>query len=277
MIQQRLSVAFVGPYVAVIVIALFIANAAKAQTGSRCSELAVTLDQLRLEIASVEAELRSLCNPQSNEARRLGAPEPNRTALVIQPSQSIEATGDNTSDAVQQPGRADGAHAESGRRRRAGQGDIHATYAVECWAAGSAFLHDARCNCLGEPAHPKLGSRRTIKILLASWYGRCASCRVMLQAGFARATVGLSSGMHTLWHASVACRPGAALDTFLLKIVVEERLGYPVQLLSDGQLADIGPGLKISEGTSVVFAIYSALARGEVDVHPEVTPGYHAL
>jgi hypothetical protein len=73
------------------------------------------------------------------------------------------------------------------------------------------------------------------------------------------------------------CRPGAALDAFLLKIVVEERLGYPVQLLSDGQLADIGPGLKISEGTSVVFAIYSALARGEVDVHPEVTPGYHAL
>ena len=67
------------------------------------------------------------------------------------------------------------------------------------------------------------------------------------------------------------------MDAFLLKIVVEERLGYPVQLLSDGQLADIGPGLKISEGTSVVFAIYSALARGEVDVHPEVTPGYHAL
>ncbi len=83
--------------------------------------------------------------------------------------------------------------------------------------------------------------------------------------------------MHTLWHASVVCRPGAALDAFLLKIVVEERLGYPVQLLSDGQLADIGPDLKlkISEGTS--HGIYSALARGEVDMHPEVTPGYHAL
>ena len=179
----------------VIVIALFIANAAKAQTGSRCSELAVTLDQLRLEIASVEAELWSLCNPQSNEARRLGAHEPNRTALMIQPTQSIEATGYNASNAVNQPGRANGAHPESGGRRRAGKGGVHATYAVECWAAGSAFLHDARCNCLGEPAHPKLGSRRTIKILLPSWYVRCSSCRVMLQAGFARATVGLSSGM----------------------------------------------------------------------------------
>ena len=35
------------------------------------------------------------------------------------------------------------------------------------------------------------------------------------------------------------------MDTFLLKVVVEERLGYPVQLLSDGQLAGIGPGLRI--------------------------------
>ncbi len=59
------------------------------------------------------------------------------------------------------------------------------------------------------------------------------------------------------------------MDTFLLKIVVEERLGYPVQLLSDGQLADIGPGLKISD---VNAGIYSALARGEVDMYPEVIP-----
>ena len=64
------------------------------------------------------------------------------------------------------------------------------------------------------------------------------------------------------------------MDAFLLKIVVEERLGYPVQLLSDGQLADIAPGLKlkIAEGMSNGFGIYSALARGEVDMHPEVTP-----
>jgi hypothetical protein len=65
------------------------------------------------------------------------------------------------------------------------------------------------------------------------------------------------------------------LDAFLLKIVVEERLGYPVQLLSDGQLADIGPGLRISD---VNAGIYSALARGEADVYPEVVScGSHAL
>jgi hypothetical protein len=80
--------------------------------------------------------------------------------------------------------------------------------------------------------------------------------------------------MRALRHASAVCRLAAALDAFLLKIIVEERLGYPVQLLSDGQLADIGPDLRISEGTSlnITDRIYSALARGEVDMHPEVTP-----
>ena len=65
----------------------------------------------------------------------------------------------------------------------------------------------------------------------------------------------------------------------MLKILVEERLGYPAQLLSDGQLADIGPGLKLKISDSDVNAgIYSALARGEVDMYPEVTPAdYHAL
>ena len=65
-------------------------------------------------------------------------------------------------------------------------------------------------------------------------------------------------------------RLSAAADAFLLKIAIEGRLGYPVQLLSEGQLADIGPGLRISEGSG--FSIYSALARGEVDMYPEVIP-----
>ena len=170
---RRLSL-LAGRRAPVIAIALFLANAAAAQDGSRCSELAVTLDQLRVKIASVEAELGSLCTPRSNETRRQGAPEPTRTALVIQPTQLIAATGYNASAVQQQPRRADGAHAESGRRR-AGQTDVHATYGVECWAAGSAFSNGSRCNCLGKPAHPELGSRRTIKILLASWYPHCSS------------------------------------------------------------------------------------------------------
>jgi hypothetical protein len=156
----------------------------------------------------VEAELRTLCTPRSNETRRLSAPEPTRTALVIQPTHLIRATGYNAS-AAQQPRRANGTRAESGRRR-AGQGDVLATtYAVDCWAAVSAFSNGSKCNCLGKPAHPKLGSRRTIRILLASWYPHCSSWHVCaescckhvlpeLQPGNASTVACVRFGMHPL-------------------------------------------------------------------------------
>jgi hypothetical protein len=60
-------------------------------------------------------------------------------------------------------------------------------------------------------------------------------------------------------------RPAAAADAFLLKIAIEERLGYPVQLVSDGLLQGIESALNLNGTTS----IYSALARGEVHVYPE--------
>ncbi len=44
-----------------------------------------------------------------------------------------------------------------------------ASYAVHCWALGSAFM-DPSCNCLGVVPHPKLGSRRAIKVVVGSWY-----------------------------------------------------------------------------------------------------------
>ena len=222
-----------------------------------CSELSERRDRLHAEIARlhaetavVEAELALLCTERSNQTD-VGQPP-----LLTLPSHSSAGTADQAIALHQ--------IAQSAQRaapaRRVGKDEI--AYSVHCWAPNSTFT-DPACNCLGEPAHPKLGSRRTIKILLPSWYGRCASCRVMPQACFARVPAG---------HASALSRPGAALDAFLLKIVVEERLGYTVQLLSDGQLTDIGPGLRIPEKTSVVFAIYSALAGGEVDMHPEVIP-----
>jgi hypothetical protein len=53
----------------------------------------------------------------------------------------------------------------SSERRR---GDEHA-FSAHCWAPGSAFA-DPSCNCLGESAHPNLGSRPTIKVCIGSWY-----------------------------------------------------------------------------------------------------------
>jgi hypothetical protein len=58
---------------------------------------------------------------------------------------------------------------EAPARRRVDDG---LSYAAHCWAPGSAFS-DPKCNCLGEDAHPKLGSRPTVKIVIGGWYVCC--------------------------------------------------------------------------------------------------------
>jgi hypothetical protein len=60
-------------------------------------------------------------------------------------------------------------------------------------------------------------------------------------------------------------RHAAAVDAFLLKIVIEERLGYPVQLVSDGLI----PGLQSALNLSGVASVYAALSSGEVHIYPE--------
>jgi hypothetical protein len=62
------------------------------------------------------------------------------------------------------------------------------------------------------------------------------------------------------------CRLGSAADAFLLKIAIEERLGYPVQFVSDGLVRSIESTLNLTGPASV----YAALAAGAVDIYPEV-------
>ena len=64
------------------------------------------------------------------------------------------------------------------------------------------------------------------------------------------------------------CRLGAAADAFLLKITVEERLGYPVELITDGLVPSIESVLNLTDTASV----YAALAAGTADIYPEVRP-----
>ncbi len=74
--------------------------------------------------------------------------------------------------------------------------------------------------------------------------------------------------MGWLWHSFLATVPrlGAAVDSFLLKIVIEERLGWPVHLISDGLLEGIESALNLSGAARV----YQALASGEAQIYPEV-------
>ena len=54
----------------------------------------------------------------------------------------------------------------------------------------------------------------------------------------------------------------------MLKIAVEERLGYPVELISDGLVRGIESVLNLTDTASV----YAALAAGTADIYPEVRP-----
>ena len=61
-------------------------------------------------------------------------------------------------------------------------------------------------------------------------------------------------------------RLGSAVDAFLLKIVIEGRLGWPVHLVLDGRLEGIESALNLSGPASV----WQALASGEAHIYPEV-------
>ncbi len=56
------------------------------------------------------------------------------------------------------------------------------------------------------------------------------------------------------------------MDAFLLKIVIEGHLGWPVHLISDGLHSSIESALNLSGPASV----YQALASGEAHIYPEV-------
>ena len=55
------------------------------------------------------------------------------------------------------------------------------------------------------------------------------------------------------------------MDAFLLKITIEERLGYPVELASNGLIEGVESALNLSGAASV----YAALASNEAHIYPE--------
>ena len=155
--------------VAVSVFSLFVAAKATRAAGASvaaCSELSERRGRLHAEIARlhsetalVEAELGLLCTDRSNQTDG-GLPP-----LLAVPSHSPGGTT-HQATGMQQIAPQTARRAAPARRR--GKDEI--SYAVHCWAPNSTFT-DPSCNCLGEAAPPKLGSRRTIRIIVGSWYG----------------------------------------------------------------------------------------------------------
>ena len=136
---------------------------AATENDGACSKLQAKIDRLYLEIALVKAELGSHCRARNESEARIiseGVGQLTKPEFVDVPIQQST-----------QPVLAGVKHAKPTRRRR---GDAE-RYAVHCWAAGSAFA-DPSCNCLGEPPHPLLGSRRTTRIVVGSWHASSDAC-----------------------------------------------------------------------------------------------------
>ena len=64
----------------------------------------------------------------------------------------------------------------------------------------------------------------------------------------------------------MCARLASATDAFLLKIAIEEVLGYPVMFIGDGLVGSIESALNLTGPASV----YAALAIGTADIYPEV-------
>ena len=172
----RLAVCAVPGVVLVAVSVFSLSVAAKANPEpadagvAACPELSERRDRLHAEIARlhaetalVEAELVLLCTEHSNQT------DVGRPPLLAVPSQSPGATDDKTTGMQHIAPQI----AQLVPARRSGKDEI--AYAAHCWAPNSTF-NDPSCNCLGEAAHPKLGTSPTIGIIVGSWYVHSVCC-----------------------------------------------------------------------------------------------------
>jgi hypothetical protein len=163
-----------GPHVQLSLVALAVwlsgVHAATELDGT-CSKFQAKLEWLHVEISSVKAEaLGSRCLLSNQSEARVGSDAVQPQKQPIDLNARATATADVTQRFHQPTG--DRMPRDVSRRSRKParrSADPRVSYAVHCWAAGSAFA-DPACNCLGHPAHPKLGLRRTIRIVVASWY-----------------------------------------------------------------------------------------------------------
>ncbi len=151
--------------VAIFVVSGFLAvnatpHLAGARVPAKCSTLLARRDQLhaeterlRAETDLVEAELDSHCAARPNQTD-------DASVALAQSQWTAAAAGDNS----QKTGQAQAELVHPVRRNA----DNVIMYSTQCWANGSAFA-DGSCNCLDEK-RPELGSRRTIRVVVGSWY-----------------------------------------------------------------------------------------------------------
>ena len=131
-------------------------------------------------------------------------------------------------------------------------------HSAQCYEAGSSFTDTPSCGCLGKPKSSEFYLRPTIKIVAGSWYPPRSRSTLVPTS---------SAWMVMLKIDLAAClcsRLAGVVDAFILKILIEEELGYPAELVPDGEDPEIPSNLV---GTA---SVYEALERGAVHMYPEV-------
>jgi hypothetical protein len=105
--------------------------------------------------------------------------------------------------------------------------------AARCWGANSSFSNPA-CGCLTTSRHEKFDSRPIIRIIVGNW-------------------------------------KAAELDSWLLKIVIEQHMGWPVQLHPDSEFSNLKSRAYEALGTDLMH-IYPEVAAAHIDHCPFLPP-----
>jgi hypothetical protein len=207
---------------------------ADAKVAVPCSELSdrrdwlhAEIDRLHAETTTVEAELRALCVERPRQASVTVPP-----VLAALPSQSTGAVVDKANRA-QPIAQADGETNEvvhvglklgTMPARRQGEEEPE-KYTEHCYRANSAFT-DPSCNCFGQPRPQATVSQAVVTVVVGGWLS-------------------------------------ASVDAWLLKLLIEEQLGTPTELIPDAALF-------AAFNTS---GVWRALKSGYAMMYPEVAHG----
>ena len=93
-------------------------------------------------------------------------------------------------------------------------------FGARCWEANTSFSDPSACGCFNIPRHPEFDTRMIIRIVVGNW-------------------------------------KAASLDSWLLKFVIEQHMGYPVKLFAASKYC-------------ATDDLFRALGRGDVHMYPEV-------
>jgi hypothetical protein len=222
--------------IAVSVAHVFIASGVNAAV--QCSELAerrdrlhAEIDRLRADAAVVEAQLGARCAqktdfgvpPQMAPASANFGPRTDEIPrLSVFERNPLELEPNLVEPNQAQPVEAS-VYSTSNDRRKAKE-ELRDKYATHCYGANTSF-NDPSCNCFGKPRPKTVDSLAAVVVVVGGWLG-------------------------------------GSVDAWLLKLLIEEQLGRPTELIPDADLF-------AKEG-----GVWGALKSGRAMMYPEVNPAF---